>query len=60
MKNKEGKEAIWAIDLKNTGSVHVGEAKTKPNVTILLSDDTLQDLAAGKVRKHRSPLIVST
>ncbi|KAJ3490829.1 hypothetical protein NLI96_g1144 [Meripilus lineatus] len=49
VKNAGGQEGIWTIDLKNTGSVYLGEAKPKPNVTILLSDETFQDLAAGKV-----------
>lgn len=55
VKNAEGKEATWTIDLKNTGSVYLGEAKPKPNVTILLSDETFQDLASGKVQKILSP-----
>ncbi len=49
VKNAEGKEAIWTIDMKTTGSVYKGGAKSKPNVTILLSDDTFQQLADGKV-----------
>ncbi|EMD33998.1 hypothetical protein CERSUDRAFT_117517 [Gelatoporia subvermispora B] len=48
LKNAEGKEGIWTIDLKTTGSVYKGAAKSKPNVTILMSDETFQDLAAGK------------
>ncbi|EKM58390.1 uncharacterized protein PHACADRAFT_26889 [Phanerochaete carnosa HHB-10118-sp] len=49
IKNAEGKEGIWTIDLKNSGSIYKGEAKQKPNVTILLSDDTFQQLAEGKL-----------
>ncbi|PSR71369.1 hypothetical protein PHLCEN_2v12745 [Hermanssonia centrifuga] len=49
VKNAEGKEAIWTIDMKTTGSVYKGGAKSKPNVTILLSDDTFQQLADGKL-----------
>ena len=49
IKNAEGKEATWTIDLKTTGTIYKGEAKSKPNVTILLSDDTFSQLAAGKV-----------
>ncbi|KIP08218.1 hypothetical protein PHLGIDRAFT_117428 [Phlebiopsis gigantea 11061_1 CR5-6] len=49
IKNAEGKEGIWTIDLKNTGTVYKGESKTKPNVTILVSDDTMQQLADGKL-----------
>ncbi len=49
MKNAEGKEAVWTIDLKSTGSVYKGEPKTKPNVTIILSDETFTQLAQGKL-----------
>ncbi|OBZ72264.1 Fatty acid-binding protein [Grifola frondosa] len=49
VKNEAGKEAIWTIDLKTNGTVYKGTAKSKPNVTILLSDDTFQQLAQGKL-----------
>ncbi|TCD60024.1 hypothetical protein EIP91_010866 [Steccherinum ochraceum] len=49
LKNESGEEGIWTIDLKSTGSVYKGEAKSKPNVTILMSDETFQLLAAGKL-----------
>ncbi|KII84425.1 hypothetical protein PLICRDRAFT_46335 [Plicaturopsis crispa FD-325 SS-3] len=49
VKNKEGKEAVWTIDLKKTGTVYKGEAKPKADVTIILSDDVLSQLAAGKL-----------
>ncbi|RDX42141.1 sterol-binding-like protein [Polyporus arcularius HHB13444] len=49
VKNAEGKEAVWTIDLKSTGSVYKGEPKTKPNVTIILSDETFTQLAQGKL-----------
>ena len=35
--------------MKNTGSIYKGPAKSKANVTIILSDDTFQQLADGKV-----------
>ena len=50
VKNAEGKEEVWTIDLKTTCSVYRGPSKTKPNVTIMLSDETLSDLGDGKVR----------
>lgn len=50
VKNAEGKEAIWTIDMKTSGTVYKGEAKSKPNVTLLMSDETFQQLAEGKVR----------
>ncbi|KAI0636072.1 sterol-binding-like protein [Trametes polyzona] len=49
VKNAEGKEAVWTIDLKQTGTVYKGAPKQKANVTILLSDDTFQQLAEGKL-----------
>ncbi|KAI8982730.1 sterol-binding-like protein [Trametes punicea] len=49
VKNAEGKEAVWTIDLKSTGTVYKGEPKQKANVTIIMSDDTFQQLAEGKI-----------
>jgi hypothetical protein len=49
VKNAEGKEENWTIDLKKTGTVYKGPAKPKADVTIILSDETLMDLASGKV-----------
>ncbi|KAI0709984.1 sterol-binding-like protein [Earliella scabrosa] len=49
VKNAEGKEAVWTIDLKTTGTVYKGEPKTKANVTIMMSDETFQQLAEGKL-----------
>ncbi|GJF00054.1 SCP2 sterol-binding domain-containing protein [Phanerochaete sordida] len=49
VKNAAGAEGVWTIDLKNTGSVYKGPAKQKANVTIILSDDTFQQLAEGKL-----------
>ena len=49
MKNAEGKEETWTIDVKNTGSVYKGAAKPKADVTIILSDETFTLLADGKL-----------
>ncbi|RPD61058.1 sterol-binding-like protein [Lentinus tigrinus ALCF2SS1-7] len=49
VKNAEGKEAVWTIDLKSTGSVYKGAPKSKPNVTIIMSDETFTQLAEGKL-----------
>ena len=49
VKNAEGKEGVWTIDLKETGSVYKGEPKKKANVTIILSDETFTHLAEGKL-----------
>nr|ODN90910.1 sterol-binding protein [Cryptococcus depauperatus CBS 7855] len=53
VKNGQGKEAIWVIDLKNEGNVTKGAAK-KPDVTITLSDDTFLGLADGKVNAQKA------
>jgi hypothetical protein len=48
--SNEAKDVVtWTIDLKKTGTVYKGTAKPKADVTIILSDDTLADLASGKV-----------
>ncbi|EIN09833.1 sterol-binding protein [Punctularia strigosozonata HHB-11173 SS5] len=49
IKNAEGKEGVWTIDMKKTGTVYKGEAKPKPDVAIILSDDTFVQLAEGKL-----------
>jgi len=35
--------------MKKTGTVYKGKAQPKADVTIILADDTLLDLASGKV-----------
>ncbi|KDQ57037.1 hypothetical protein JAAARDRAFT_281365 [Jaapia argillacea MUCL 33604] len=49
IKNAEGKEGVWTIDLKKTGTVYKGEAKPKPDVALILSDETFTSLAEGKL-----------
>lgn len=50
MTNADKQTATWTVDMKKTGTVYKGNAKPKADVTIILSDETLQDLATGKVR----------
>ncbi|KAJ7659918.1 sterol-binding-like protein [Mycena rosella] len=53
--SNEAKEvATWTIDLKKTGTVYKGPAKPKADVTIILSDDTLTDLASGKLNGQKA------
>ena len=47
--NADKQTATWTVDMKKTGTVYEGSAKPKADVTIILSDETLQDLATGKV-----------
>jgi putative sterol carrier protein len=49
IKNEDAQEAVWTIDLKTEGKVYKGEAKPKADLTLLTSDDTLVDIAQGKV-----------
>jgi len=46
--NEKKETVTWTIDMKKTGMVHKGSAKPKADVTIILSDETLVDLASGK------------
>lgn len=50
MSNEAKEVATWTIDLKKTGTIYKGPAKPKADVTIILSDETLMQLADGKVR----------
>jgi len=49
IKNKEGVEATWTIDVKNDPKVYKGAADTKPGVTLIMGDETFQTLAEGKL-----------
>ncbi|RDB30959.1 Fatty acid-binding protein [Hypsizygus marmoreus] len=53
--SNEAKEvATWTIDLKKTGTVYKGGAKPKADVTIILSDETLTELASGKLNGQKA------
>lgn len=52
IKSDAGKEEVWTIDLKKTGTVYKGPAKPKSDVAIILSDETFVQLADGKVRSE--------
>lgn len=56
--NNASETVTWTIDLKKTGSVFKGKAVPKADVTIILSDDTLVDLASGKVSYSPSTLFL--
>lgn len=49
IKNSEGEEGVWTIDLKKTGTVYKGPAQPKADVTLIMADDTFASLADGKV-----------
>ncbi|KAF8626399.1 hypothetical protein AX17_006566 [Amanita inopinata Kibby_2008] len=51
----DNKESVtWTIDMKKTGTVYKGAAKPKADVTIMLSDATLVDLASGKLNGQKA------
>jgi len=54
VKNEEGKEATWTIDMKKTGTVYIGPAKPKADVTLILSDETMSELADGKINGQKA------
>ncbi|KAL1989957.1 hypothetical protein VTN49DRAFT_7154 [Thermomyces lanuginosus] len=55
LKNKDGKEQSWYVDLKDKGKVFKGEAPAggKADVTLILSDADFQNLVAGKANAQR-------
>ncbi|KAJ8084951.1 hypothetical protein PM082_003728 [Marasmius tenuissimus] len=54
VKNAEGKEATWTIDLKKTGTVTKGPAKPKADVSIQCSDETFAQLADGSLNGQKA------
>ncbi|KIJ52618.1 hypothetical protein M422DRAFT_74111 [Sphaerobolus stellatus SS14] len=54
IKNKEGKEAVWTIDLKKTGTVYKGAAKPKADVTLIFEDDIFVQIATGKLDAQKA------
>jgi len=52
--SKDGETAIWTIDAKKTGTVYKGKATPKADVTIILADDVLVDLASGKLNGQKA------
>ncbi|KAI8443514.1 SCP2 sterol-binding domain-containing protein, partial [Phakopsora pachyrhizi] len=53
VKNKDGKEALWFIDMKRRGSIGKGKAPFKPDVTIWCSDSDLVALASGEANPQK-------
>ncbi|OJJ82751.1 SCP2 sterol-binding domain-containing protein [Aspergillus glaucus CBS 516.65] len=55
IKNAEGKEEAWHLDLKEKGVVAKGSAPAggKADVTLNLSDKDFQDLVTGKANAQR-------
>jgi len=49
IKNKDGKEQSWTIDLKKEGTITKGKPAGKADVTLIMDDDVFVDLASGKI-----------
>jgi len=54
IKNKAGKEAVWTIDLKKTGTAYKGAAKPKADVTLTFDDDVFVQIATGKLDAQKA------
>jgi len=54
VKNAEGKEQIWTLELKKDGTIQTGKGSAKPDIIINLSDDTFADLASGKLNGQKA------
>jgi len=55
IKNGDGKEQSWVIDLKKSGTIIKGKpADVKPDVTLIMSDETFVNLANGKVNGQKA------
>ncbi|RGB22213.1 sterol-binding-like protein [Rhizophagus diaphanus] len=54
VKNNEGKEQIWTMDLKKDGTVQTGKGSAKPDIIINLTDDTFVELASGKLNGQKA------
>ncbi|GAB7329734.1 hypothetical protein MBLNU13_g01464t1 [Cladosporium sp. NU13] len=55
LKNEQGEQESWHIDLKETGTVGKGLAPEgkKPNVNLILADDQFAKLVAGKANAQK-------
>ncbi|KAF2454702.1 SCP2 sterol-binding domain-containing protein [Lineolata rhizophorae] len=55
LKNKEGKQESWYVDLKKSGAVGSGTAPEgeKPGVTLLMSDEDFGKLIDGKANSQK-------
>ncbi|CAG8583450.1 28113_t:CDS:2 [Dentiscutata erythropus] len=54
IKNSEGKEQIWTLDLKKEGSIQTGKGSAKPDIIMEMDDDTFVELASGKLNGQKA------
>ncbi|KAM9915994.1 hypothetical protein OXX59_010284, partial [Metschnikowia pulcherrima] len=53
LKNKEGKEQSWVLDLKKEGTVTKADSAPKNDVQLLLKDADFVKLASGKANGQK-------
>ncbi|CAG8484023.1 238_t:CDS:2 [Paraglomus occultum] len=53
IKNAEGKEQIWALDLKKEGTIKTGKA-AKADCTIRMDDAVFIEIASGKLNAQKA------
>ena len=53
LKNKEGKEQSWVLDLKKDGTVTKADSAPKNDVQLLLKDADFVKLASGKANGQK-------
>ncbi|KAI8578691.1 hypothetical protein K450DRAFT_246069 [Umbelopsis ramanniana AG] len=56
IKNSDGKEQIFTIDLRKDGEgeLYKGKGKAKPSVSITIKDNDFIDLASGKLNGQKA------
>ncbi|KAI9275982.1 SCP2 sterol-binding domain-containing protein [Sporodiniella umbellata] len=54
IKNSEGKEEIFTVDVKKEGKVFRGKGPTKPDAILSLKDQDFVDLATGKLNGQKA------
>ncbi len=54
VKNASGKEAMWIVDAKNGSGSVTFNGKTKPEVTLNITDADLFDLMQGKLNPQKA------
>lgn len=52
LKNAEGKEKTWHLDLKNEGTIKAGTAP-KADITLIVSDKDFANLVEGKANAQK-------
>ncbi|CAG8579438.1 9216_t:CDS:2 [Cetraspora pellucida] len=58
IKNSEGKEQIWTLDLKKEGSIKEGK-HPKPDITMTMDDESFVQIASGKLNGKISNFLLN-